>query len=175
VTRPEVLFHFSEDPSITRFEPHVAATAATDEALVWGIDAGHQDLYFFPRDCPRVTLCALPTTSAADRERFLGFSTAHRVAAVEAGWLDRIRKTRLYRYRLASEDFELREPNAGYWVSRDSVTPVSVEPVGDLLSALANADVEIRIVPNLWPLYEAVVASSLGFSVIRWRNAAPKS
>jgi hypothetical protein len=172
VSRQEVLFHFSEESSIARFEPHVAATAATDDALVWGIDADHQDLYFFPRECPRVTFHGLPSTTDADRWRFLGLSTARRVAAVEAGWLDRIRATQLYRYRLPAGGFEPREPNAGYWVSRDVVVPVGVEPVGDLLTALTAAGVEVRIVPTLWPLYEAVVASTLGFSIIRWHNAA---
>jgi hypothetical protein len=28
--------------------------------------------------------------------------------------------------------------------------------------------------PSLWPLYEAVIASTLEFSIIRWRNAAPR-
>src|SRR5262249_32791561 len=145
VKRPEILFHFSEDPLVTRFSPHVAATAATDDAFVWAIDAEHLDLYFFPRDCPRVTFHASPTTSAADRERCLGFTTARRVAAVEAGWLDRIRETRMYRYLLPAATFAVRDANAGYWVSRESVTPSAVEPVGDLLTALATADVEIRV------------------------------
>jgi hypothetical protein len=67
-----------------------------------------------------------------------------------------------------------RDGTAGYWVARHAVDPIRVEPVGDLLTALADAGVEIRIVPSLWPLYEAVVSSSMGFSVIRWQNAAPR-
>ncbi|MCP3803024.1 hypothetical protein NLX83_27490 [Allokutzneria sp. A3M-2-11 16] len=34
----EVL-HFSEDPDISRFVPHVAATARQPEAYVWAVDA----------------------------------------------------------------------------------------------------------------------------------------
>ena len=169
---PEHLFHFSEDPSIGQFVPHVAATSDVETPLVWAIDAEHADLYYFPRDCPRVTFRELPGTSPADRDRCLGFSTARRVAAIEAAWLDRLRDTRLYRYVLPGSAFELRDAKAGYWVSRQVVEATRVEPVGDLLAALADADVEIRIVPSLWPLYEAVLASTLGFSIIRWRNAA---
>jgi hypothetical protein len=28
--------------------------------------------------------------------------------------------------------------------------------------------------PAIWPSYEAVIASTLQFSIIRWRNAAPR-
>jgi hypothetical protein len=59
-------------------------------------------------------------------------------------------------------------------VARQAVEPVRVEPVGDLLAAHAAAGVELRIMPSLWTLYEAVIASTLQFSIIRWRNAAPR-
>jgi hypothetical protein len=171
---PDVLNHFSEDPSITRFEPHVAATAVNPEPLVWAIDDEHADLYFFPRDCPRVTFYASPTTSAVDRERFLGASAARRVAAIEAAWLEPMDTIRLHRYYLPGDGFELRDATAGYWVSRRAVEPLRVEPMGDLAQALADANVELRILESLWPLYEEVVASTLGFSINRWHNAAPR-
>ena len=171
----EHLFHFSEDPSISRFVPHVAPTSDVEEPLVWAIDAEHADLYYFPRECPRVTFFVTKGTTAQDRERFFGLSTTRRIAAIEATWLERLRETRLYRYLVPGSAFELRDANAGYWVSRQAVEPIRIEPVGDLLRALADADVEVRILPSLWPLYEAVIASTLGFSIIRWRNAAPRS
>ncbi|MGH3587361.1 MAG: DUF6886 family protein [Pseudonocardia sp.] len=34
--RPGEVLHFSEDPTISRFEPHVAATAVRSEPYVWG-------------------------------------------------------------------------------------------------------------------------------------------
>ncbi len=85
-----------------------------------------------------------------------------------------MRETRLYRYLLPAEAFELREPNAGYWMSAETVEPLTFEPVGDLLDALVAAHVEIHVLPSLWPPYEDVVAWTLGFSVIRWRNVAPR-
>jgi hypothetical protein len=51
------------------------------------------------------------------------------------------------------------------------VTPLSVEPVGDLLMALIGAGVELRITPRLIPLWGRVIRSSLEFSGTRLRNA----
>jgi hypothetical protein len=171
---PEVLYHFSEDPSLARFEPRITPTSATQEELVWAVAPERAYLYYFPRDCPRVSFYAGPQTNAADRERFLGLSTASQICAIEAEWLARLRETRLYRYEFASEGFELMDECAGYWTSRQPVEPLRMEPVGDLLAAHAAASTELRIMPSLWPLYEAVIASTLQFSIIRWRNAAPR-
>jgi hypothetical protein len=63
---------------------------------------------------------------------------------------------------------------AGYFVSRSPVAPACVEVIDDPLSELRRRGVELRVVPNLWPLRDAVVASSLQFSIIRMRNALPK-
>jgi hypothetical protein len=43
--------------------------------------------------------------------------------------------------------------------------------VGDLLERPVMAGIELRLLPNLWPLWDRVVASSLEFSGIRLRNA----
>jgi hypothetical protein len=169
------LYHFSEDPLIARFEPRVAPTSnIQDRALVWAVDAEHAHLYYHPRNCPRVTFYAVESTTPDDIERFLGLTTARHVAAIESAWLPAMHSTQLYRYTLPGEGFELLDAGAGYWVSEDAIAPLSVEPVGDLVDALVNAGVELRITPSLWPLYEAVIASTLQFSIIRWRNAAPR-
>jgi hypothetical protein len=62
----EVL-HFSEDPTITRFRPHVAATARQPEAYVWALDAEQAQSYWFPRQCPRVLAWPGPETSRSGR------------------------------------------------------------------------------------------------------------
>ena len=54
------LLHFSEDPSITRFTPHVPATNPGQAPAVWAIDAAHAPVYWFPRDCPRGAVWAAP-------------------------------------------------------------------------------------------------------------------
>ena len=50
-----VLFHFSEDPTLQRFVPHVPRTNPAHEPAVWAIDDDHAPLYWFPRACPRIT------------------------------------------------------------------------------------------------------------------------
>jgi hypothetical protein len=44
--------------------------------LVWAIDAWHQPMYLFPRDCPRILYWPLATTNAADRIRLRNMRTA---------------------------------------------------------------------------------------------------
>ena len=169
-----VLFHFSEDASIERFEPHVPRTRPELEPLVWAIDGEHAPLFWFPRECPRVTFWAGPETAPATIERFLRHTAARRVHAVESGWLDRLRRCRLYAYSLDAAPFERSDDADGYWVARTAVEPVAVEPVGDLLERHAEAGIELRVTPSLWPLADAVAASDLRFSMARMANAAPR-
>jgi hypothetical protein len=162
-----MLFHVSEDGRIDCFEPRLSELVA--QPVVWAIDDAHLRNYLMPRECPRVTYYAGPRTSAADAERFLGSSAA--VVAIEADWLDRLRSCRLFCYHLPPESFACLDKCAGYFVSRVPVVPVHVEVIDDALAALTNRGVDLRIVPNLWPLRDAVVGSTLQFSVIRMRNA----
>jgi hypothetical protein len=169
-----VLYHFSEDPSIARFIPRGATYDPASEPLVWGIDADHAPLYFFPRDCPRVCFRPSSGSSPEDIERFLALTTASRVIVVEGGWIDRIRRTTLYRYLLPSSGFVLRDAGAGYYVSADPVEPLGVEGVGDLIDAIVGEDIELRVTPKLWPIHDAVAGSTLEYSMIRMRNALPR-
>jgi len=45
---------------------------------------------------------------------------------------------------------------------------------GDLLSLHEEAGIQLRVLPNLWDFWDAVIVSSLGFSGIRLRNARPR-
>jgi hypothetical protein len=173
LVRPS-LYHFSEDATIGCFVPQIAPTSAVKEPLVWAVDGEHAHIYYFPRDCPRVTFYRSQRASNEDLQRFFATTNATRVVAIESRWLDAMRGTSLYRYGLQGDSFDLIDAGAGYWVSRETVVPVSVEPVGDLMKALAAAGAELRIMPSLWPLYEAVITSTLDFSIIRWRNASPR-
>lgn len=166
---PPALWHVSEDPSLTRFEPHVSATAATAEPRVWAVDTRHLPLYWFPRDCPRATFWAEERTTVADRALLHG---SPRVHAIEGAWLERMRETRLYAYRLPEGPFERDREAGGYWIARVGVAPLEVVALPDLLGLHAAAGIELRIVPSLWPLWDAVVASTLEFSGIRLRNAS---
>jgi hypothetical protein len=165
-----MLFHVSEESGIERFEPRPSPNA--NEPVVWAIDADRLHNYLLPRECPRVTYYAGRETTAADVERFLGSSPA--VIAVESAWLERLRSCRLCCYQLPPESFACIDECAGYFVSRRPVVPAQVQVVDDLLAALLGRGVELRFVPDLWPLRDAVVASTLRFSLIRMRNASPR-
>jgi hypothetical protein len=164
-----MLFHVSEASGIERFEPR--ASEYTSRPVIWATDAGRLRNYLVPRDCPRVTYYAGGETTPADVERFLGSSPA--VVAVESGWLERLRSCRLYSYHLPPETFECLDECAGYFVSRVPVVPVRVEIFDDPIAELLRRGVELRLVPSLWPLRDAVVASTLRFSLIRMRHAVP--
>ena len=166
-----MLFHVSEEPGIERFDPRLSEY--TVEPVVWAIDAERLRNYLVPRECPRVTFYAGPQTTAVDKERFLGSNIA--VVAVEEKRLVQIQNSRLYCYHLPPHTFECIDDCAGYFVSRGSVLPARVEVLADPVSELRRRGVELRALPNLWPLRDAVVASSLQFSIIRMRNALPRS
>jgi hypothetical protein len=165
-----MLFHISEESGIQRFEPR--ASESSDEPVVWAIDANHLRNYLVPRDCPRVTFYAGRETTAADVERFLGSSLA--IVSIESGWLERLRSCRLYCYHLPPQTFECLDECAGYYVSRVPLVPEHVDVVDDPMAELLRRGIELRFVPNLWPLRDAVLGSTLQFSFIRMRNALPR-
>ena len=165
------LWHVSENPAITRFEPHVSATASSREPRVWAIDTRHLPLYWFPRECPRATFWATPRTTAEDGELLAG---APRVHAIEERWLERLHDTRVVAYRLPEEPFTPDPEVGGYWLSRESVVPLEIVELGDLVARHDRAGIELRVLTNLWPLWDRVVASTLEFSGIRLRNAEPR-
>jgi hypothetical protein len=172
--RPEFVYHFSEEPEIRRFRPHVASTKPGTEPLVWAIDAAHAPLYWFPRECPRVTFWAGPETPAVAIDRYLSGDAGGRVHAFESAWLERLRAARLFVYRFPAADFEALAEADGHWIARREVAPLDVEPVGDLLARHAEAGIELRMVPSLWPLHDAVPGTGLRFSIVRMRNAQPR-
>ena len=165
-----MVYHVSEEPNIEVFEPR--PVNGVGEPLVWAIDEARLRNYLVPRECPRVTFYAGPRTSALDRERFLGSSVA--VVAIEAAWLLRVQSCRLFCYHLPGEGFTSYNETAGYLVSRTAVKPVSVECIDDAVAAILERGVELRILPSLWSLRDAVIASTLEFSIIRWRNASSR-
>jgi hypothetical protein len=73
------------------------------------------------------------------------------------------------------ERFECIDECAGYFVSREEVVPVRMEVIDDPIGEMVKREVELRLVPRLWALREAVVGSSLQHSIIRMRNAEPRA
>jgi hypothetical protein len=166
---PHALWHVSENPAIERFEPHVSATASSPEPRVWAIDTRHLPLYWFPRECPRGTFWATPETTDGDAA-LLGESA--RVHIVEPRWVQPMRTTRVYAYRLPEASFAEDVEVGGYWLSRETVVPEEIVELGDLVARHVAAGIELRVVDNLWPIWSRVVASSLEFSGVRLHNAA---
>jgi hypothetical protein len=171
------LFHFSENPGITTFEPRPIAVATPrapgrewlDEPLVWAIDERHEAMYLFPRDCPRVLVWPTSASSADDIRVWWAGRTCRMIAHIEWRWLERLRTARLYRYELPFDPF-MTINDAGMWVSRASVTPLCVDVIDDVPGALRSADVELRIMERLAPL-RPLWSTSLHVSGIRLRNA----
>ncbi len=93
---------------------------------------------------------------------------------MEEVWRTRIAQCRLYLYTLPDETFSVVDATAGYYISRCAVTPLSVRTVGDPLRLMVELDAEYRFLDDLWSLRNDVIASSLEFSIIRWRNARPQ-
>jgi hypothetical protein len=138
------------------------------------VDETRLQNYLLPRDCPRVTFYAGERSREEDIRALLGPSGPRAVVAIEEAWLERVRDATLHLYELPPANFLLADRNAGYWVSREAVEPISMIRIDDCIAAIAARGVELRVVPTLWPLRDAVVASSLPFSCIRMRNAAPR-
>jgi len=168
---PHALWHVSEDPALSLFEPHVAATAAEAEPLVWAVDTRHLPFYWFPRDCPRGAFWARRDSDSGDIRRLLRAST--RVHVVEESRLPQLRAVRLFAYRLPEAPFEPHPEVGGYWVAREPVRAEEIVELTDPVELHAAAAIELRALPNLWPLWNDVAASTLEYSGIRLRNAVP--
>lgn len=170
----EVL-HFSEDPTIEHFVPHVSATSTHAEPLVWAVDAVRAPDYWFPRQCPRAMAWVTGSTSEDDRERILSPGRT-RVHAVEFGLLDAMRTVELFAYRLPAEAFRpIADDDPHALVATSPVDPPGPpDRVGDLFALHDAAGIELRVLDNLWAFWDDVVGSSLGFSGIRLRNARPR-
>ncbi|MCW0016153.1 DUF6886 family protein [Rhizobium sp. BT-226] len=169
------LFHFSDDPGIVAFEPRPVRIPSArapgrdwlNGPLVWAIDADHDFMYLFPRDCPRILLWATADTSEVERRHWLGDWRA--VAYVERHWSERLEAETIHRYEMPAEGFE-DLGDAGMWVSRRGVIPVERTAISRLEQEFGPRGVELRVVDSLRPL-KGLWNSSLHVSGIRLRNA----
>jgi hypothetical protein len=168
---PHALWHVSDDFGIVRLEPRVSAVTPATE-LVWAVDTRHLPLFWFPRECPRGTFWAGERTTDDDVEYFLAGRRDLRVHAVDTDWVDRMRDGRVIAYRVPEETFEPDPVVTGYWRSREGVTPLEAVVITDFVGRHAAAGIELRVVLDLWSVWDRIVASTLEFSGIRLRNIA---
>lgn len=167
------LYHVSENGNIALFKPRPSPSyfEKIKGNVVFTISGRLLHNYLFPRNCPRVTYYIGETTSQHDKEKFFGQTSADYVIAIEAGWLKAVQEAKLYCYEFSSNDFIMLDECAGYYISYQQIMPLSVRLIPDVFGELVKRNIELRILPNLWKLATAVVASSLSFSLIRMRNA----
>ncbi|MHB8528781.1 MAG: DUF6886 family protein [Caulobacteraceae bacterium] len=175
------LFHFSDDPTIARFEPRAVRVPSSrgpgmewlNGPLVWAIEEGRAAMYLFPRDCPRILLWPTEATTADDRRRWWGERTCAAIAHIEWAWFDRLVAGEIHRYELPVGGFErLGESlgGPGMWIAREPAEPLAMETIADLPAALAAAGVELRVMETLAAL-KGVWETSLHASGVRLRNA----
>lgn len=167
------LFHVSEEPHITRFEPRLPKRADLDPdvGLVWAIDEARLPNFLTPRDCPRVTYHAAEQTTAADRRRFFTSTAATHALVIEHDWFDAMRRVVLYLYEFDPQDFVLQDAVAGYYVATKTQIPIAVHRIDDAMGELIRRGVELRITDHLQDIAAAVQKSSLNWSLCRMRNA----
>ena len=85
------LLHFSEDPDIKVFRPHIPASSPNNPPLVWAVDEEHAWTYLFPRDCPRILLWKVAATTDSDWRRWAGANETGKVACIEHRWFEHLR------------------------------------------------------------------------------------
>lgn len=171
------LYHFSEDPNIKQFVPQPLKTAVDrpdglnwlNGSLVWAIETDYSPLYLFPRECPRIVMMKLPSSTEQDIKYYWNDTTKPIVAYIEKGWVEQIKATKLYRYSLPAAGF-IDLQDIGMHVAKTTISPLEVIEIDDIFLALEMANVEVRILPNLTDLQNAW-ESSLQVSGIRLRNA----
>ncbi|MBD1373501.1 hypothetical protein IC620_14195 [Hazenella sp. IB182357] len=155
------LYHFSENPNIRQFTPR--------DGKVWAISEDKEVHYYFPRDCPRICYWITSDTTKQDKQQFFAFTNATKIISIKANWLEKMRETILYRYELPANMFTSMDQNAGYYIASQKIEPLQMKPIDHLLERIVLQNVAMHIQPSLHSLADAVICSSLGFSIIRLR------
>lgn len=170
----EFYYHISEEPNIEKFVPRKTVGNPTAPEIVWALDEKSVVHYYLPRDCPRVIYWLKNDTSVDDQMKYFPsseVSVSHKVMLLEQRWRNVIQHTTVYQYQFPASVFTCVDENAGYYGSTETVVPLKVEPATDLLCLLKMADIEIRFVLDLTNIVDEIRLTSLGFSMIRIRNA----
>lgn len=93
---------------------------------------------------------------------------------IEGKWYEVMKSTTLCLYEFETDDFELQDEIAGYYVAKTTQKPKAMYIIDDLFSELIKRNVKIRIVDNLWHIADQVKASTLNWSLCRMANALPR-
>jgi hypothetical protein len=168
------LFHVSDNAAISVFEPRPApGMLKAGDLAVWAISEDKLANYLLPRDCPRV--CFATRSEFRDAAPLLPLrSAAPRVIAIESAWFERACAATLFLYEMPGAAFSHAHQDAGYWIAREPIVPVSVTKIAHPILALLQTGAELRVLPSLWELHDAAIAAGTVFSMIRMRNAKPR-
>ena len=168
------LVHVSKEPNIEIFVPRIPNRDDMDKSkgLVWALTEHQLKKFLTPRDCPRISYCAVETTTDDDIINYFHSSSRY-CLVIENGWFKRMANTILYVYEFDTRNFYF-DDCASFYVSDKTEIPVSVIKYNDLFNELFIRNIEIRIVDNLWGLAEAIKKTSLHLSMCRMVNAKPK-
>lgn len=164
-----MLYHVSEEPGIARFDPRPAT--GVEWPVVWAIGDERLHNYLLPRDCPRVTFFAGPRTSpttrndgSATREPSSRSNRRGSIAPAARDCSATRCRPRRSRSSPARPPIFIAANRSCRRALRSSTTAAAIVARG----------VEFRPVESLWPLHDAVASSTLSYSIIRMRNAAPR-
>lgn len=165
------LFHVSEESDIECFRPRVLERRKDidqGKGLVWAVREEKLYNFMFPRECPRIS------TFKNDKHSFNEIEFDQFLVAVEEGWIERIKNCRLYVYEFATENFELQDAIAGYYVSREVEKPIKRMVIEDCFKALADRNVKVLTLDTLWQLRDQIYKSTTNFSFCKMVNAIPR-
>ncbi|OAB76434.1 DUF6886 family protein [Paenibacillus crassostreae] len=166
------LYHFSEESDIRFFKPRVKHNRQNMPPVVWAIDQQHEFTFYFPRNCPRIVYTRTEGISDEDNNKFFGLTDSNIVITVEGVWYKRISETTIFRYELPGDSFKLFDEFAGYYISKETIYPIDIKPIDKLIERLADLNIEIRFTPNLHPLRESILNSTIkDFGIHRFENA----
>jgi hypothetical protein len=166
------LYHFSHESNIEIFRPRVKHNRQDMPPVVWAIDKEHEFTFYFPRDCPRIVYTKTSDIIEEDEIRFFGVTSSNIVVAVETHWFKVMKDATIYRYTLPDQDFRLFDETAGYYISEQTIKPLEIKPISNLIDRLIEKSIELRFTSNLNPLREAILNSAMkDFGIHRFENA----
>jgi len=163
------LFHVSEEKNIKVFEPRIPSRKDLDQSkgVVWAISEERLMNFLTPRNCPRVVYHKRSDSTLEDTQKYMGKRDLNAVMAIEYKWFKEMINTKLYIYEFDTENFEIQDENAGYYISYETENPINVVEIDDLFQELFNRNVEVRLVPSIWYIFDDIKESSLGYSMCR--------
>jgi hypothetical protein len=167
-----LLYHFSEDPNIKKFIPRIINGQKGNIPLVWAIDEEHSINYLFPRECPRIIYYKTENINKNDGIKFFSNTISNKIITIENKWMEIINNTILYKYTFDDKDFELYDKVAGYYISKIEIEPIKIETIKNILMEIIKNNIELWMTPNLNPLRNELIKSTIdNYSIIRFRNA----